>query len=71
VTGTEAIEIGIAIGIGIEMARTLAIDRMHLANLGVSAFEMVEQGHDSSIPIAIAISTGSTPFTSPSLCASA
>jgi len=61
VTGAEAIEIGI----GIENARTLAIDCMHLANLGVSAVETVEQGDDSSIPIPISI--GSTPLTSPSL----
>jgi len=67
--------IGIAIGIGIEIASTIAIDRMPLAERLASAAEATEQGKDSSIPIpipiAMPISMGAPPLTSPSLCASA
>jgi len=47
--------IALGIAIGIEIVWTVAIDRMLIANLGASAAETAEQGHESSIPIPIAI----------------
>jgi len=53
--------IAIGIAIGIEIVWTVAIDRVLIANLGASAVQTAEQGHESSIPIPIGVHVARLP----------